>query len=219
MNSSNSLISIIVPIYNVEKYLPDCIESILAQTYKNLEIILVDDGSPDSCGEICDAYAKRDSRIKVIHKENGGVSSARNAGLEAASGLNKQSSVIIAISNKTVRDKLSQKNASILSREGDPFYGAPVIIAVIAKKEGRTYVNDGSLSLGNMMLAAHSLGLGSCWIHRAKETFDAPEWRDFIKSLGLEGEYEGIGHLALGYIDGDYPAKKERLPDRAFFVE
>lgn len=79
-------VSIIVPIYNVEKYLPKCIESIINQTYKNLEIILVDDGSPDNCAKICDEYAKKDNRIKVIHKPNGGVSSARNAGLDIATG-------------------------------------------------------------------------------------------------------------------------------------
>jgi len=80
------LISIIVPVYNVEKYLKQCIETIQSQTYKNLEIILVDDGSPDNSGKICDEYAEQDSRIKVIHKENGGVSSARNLGLEKATG-------------------------------------------------------------------------------------------------------------------------------------
>ena len=80
------LISIIVPCYNVEKYLPKCVESILAQTYKNLEIFLVDDGSPDRCGEICDKYATKDSRIKVIHKENGGLSDARNVAIDVAQG-------------------------------------------------------------------------------------------------------------------------------------
>lgn len=80
------LISVIVPVYNVEKYLPRCIDSILNQTYKNLEIILVDDGSPDNCPAICDEYAQKDSRIKVIHKANGGVSSARNVGLDVATG-------------------------------------------------------------------------------------------------------------------------------------
>ena len=82
----NSLISVIVPIYKVEKYLRKCIESILSQTYTNLEIILVDDGSPDKCGEICDEYEKKDSRIKVIHKKNGGLSDARNAGLDIMAG-------------------------------------------------------------------------------------------------------------------------------------
>lgn len=82
----NKLISIIVPIYKVEKYLKQCIDSILLQTYKNLEIILVDDGSPDNCGIICDEYAKKDKRIKVIHKKNGGLSEARNYGIEASTG-------------------------------------------------------------------------------------------------------------------------------------
>ena len=80
------LISVIVPIYKVKKYLNRCIDSVINQTYNNLEIILVDDGSPDSCPQICDEYAKKDKRIKVIHKQNGGLSDARNAGLDIASG-------------------------------------------------------------------------------------------------------------------------------------
>lgn len=83
---TNPLVSIIAPIYNVERYLPRCVDSLLCQTYSNLEIILVDDGSPDSCGQICEEYASRDNRVKVVHKENGGVSSARNMGLAVASG-------------------------------------------------------------------------------------------------------------------------------------
>ena len=83
---NNSLISVIVPIYKSEKYLEKCIESIIGQTYKNIEIILVDDGSEDRCGEICDAYSLKDNRIKVIHKKNGGISDARNAGLDIATG-------------------------------------------------------------------------------------------------------------------------------------
>ena len=80
------LVSIIVPVYKVEKYLHRCVDSIINQTYKNIEVILIDDSSPDRCPEICDEYAKKDERVKVIHKQNGGVSSARNAGLDAARG-------------------------------------------------------------------------------------------------------------------------------------
>lgn len=82
----DSLISIVVPIYNVEPYLPRCVDSLLGQTYTNLEIILVDDGSPDNCPKICDEYVKKDNRIKVIHKKNGGLSDARNAGMQVATG-------------------------------------------------------------------------------------------------------------------------------------
>ena len=80
------LISVIVPVYKVEKYLERCVKSICAQTYQNLEIVLVDDGSPDQCGEMCDMFAKQDSRIRVVHKENGGLSDARNAGLDVMTG-------------------------------------------------------------------------------------------------------------------------------------
>lgn len=140
------------------------------------------------------------------------------AGSEAASGRNRQASVMIAISDPVLRNKLSKANASILGADTDPFYNAPVVIVVLARKEVNTYIYDGSLSLGNMMLAAHSLGLGACWVHRAKETFEMPEWRELVKSLGLEGEYEGIGNLALGYADCEYPAKKERLGGRIFSI-
>ena len=86
MNQEKALISIIIPVYKVEKYLEKCIQSVINQTYENLQIILVDDGSPDNCGKICDEYAKKDHRIEVIHKSNGGLSDARNKGLEIAKG-------------------------------------------------------------------------------------------------------------------------------------
>ena len=141
------------------------------------------------------------------------------AGLAAASGRNLQASVIIAVTNKEIRDKLSQANAAVMGAKADPFYGAPCVLVVLGNKKAHTYVYDGSLTRGNMMLAAHELGLGSCWIHRAKEVMAEPEWQEWIRSLGLEGEYEGIGNLTLGYLDGEYPDKKDRLPDRVVFVD
>lgn len=141
------------------------------------------------------------------------------AGLAAASGRNLQASVIIAVTNKEIRDKLSKANADVMGAKADPFYGAPCVLVVLGNKKAHTYVYDGSLTLGNMMLAAHELGLGSCWIHRAKEVMAEPEWQEWISSLGLEGEYEGIGNLTLGYLDGEYPDKKDRLPDRVVYVD
>ena len=99
----------------------------------------------------------------------------------------------------------------------DPFYGAPAVLIVLASKEYPTYVYDGSLVMGDLMLAAHSLGVGSCWIHRAKETFERPEWKKWLSEIGLDGDYEGIGHCVLGYVDGEYPAPIPRKEGRIIF--
>lgn len=110
------------------------------------------------------------------------------AGLYAANGMGKQATITVAITNKELRDRLSAENCKIGGwKEGfDPFYGAPVILVVLADKNWANRVYDGSLVMGNMMLAAHSLGLGSIWIHRAKEEFDMPEYQRLLKELGVE---------------------------------
>ncbi len=141
------------------------------------------------------------------------------AGLKAASGRNIQAPVIVSVTNKKIRDKLSKENAAIFNMDSDPFYGAPVVLVVLARKTAHTYLYDGSLTLGNMMLAAHALGLGSCWIHRAKEVFDKPEWKNWLESIGIEGEVEGIGNLILGYPDGNIPEPKEIKPDRIYYIK
>lgn len=143
------------------------------------------------------------------------------AGTYAATGLNRQSPIIIAITNKKVRDDLSRLNASIMGKEDDfdPFYGAPVVLVVLAQKRVHTHVYDGSLVLGNMMLAAHECGLGSCWIHRAKEEFETEQGKELLKSLGVRGEYEGIGHLILGYPDGEIPQAKARKENYVYFID
>ena len=140
------------------------------------------------------------------------------AGTYAASGINLQTPVILAVTNKEIRDKMSKANAQVMGNNNDPFYGAPVVLVVLAEKKG-TYVYDGSLVMGNLMLAAHELGIGSCWIHRAKEVFEQDEWKQWLKSLGLEGEYEGIGNCVLGYVDGEYPPVLPRKENRVYFVE
>ena len=142
-------------------------------------------------------------------------------GLYAANGRGKQATITIAVTNQKIRDALAEDNCKIGGwNEGfDPFYGAPVILIVLGAKDCATHVYDGSLVLGNMMLAAHSLGLGSIWIHRAKEEFESQTWKTFLSDLGVEGEWEGIGHCAIGFIDGDIPEAAKRHEKRVFWVE
>ena len=143
------------------------------------------------------------------------------AGLYAASGMGKQSAMVIAVTKKELRDQISEDNRKIGGwQEGfDPFYGAPVILIVLGNKEVPTHVYDGSLMMGNLMLAAHSLGLGSIWIHRAKEEFEQERYKKLLRDLGVEGEWEGIGHCAIGYVDGDLPNAADRKDGRVCWVE
>lgn len=141
------------------------------------------------------------------------------AGTFAATGMNYQDPIIIAVTNKEVRDRLSKLNAEIMGSDSDPFYGAPVVLIVLADKKIPTHVYNGSLVMGNLMLAAHSLGIGSCWIHRAKEEFERPEGREILESLGIEGDYEGIGHCVLGYVDGEYPKASARKENWAYYID
>ncbi len=143
------------------------------------------------------------------------------AGLYAASGRGKQSPIIIAVTDKALRDKLSKSNCQIggWDADFDPFYNAPAVLIVLAPKDIPTYLYDGSLVMGNLMNAAQSVGLGSCWIHRAKEEFETEEYKTFLKNLGIEGDYEGIGHCVLGYTDGDEPTAPQRKSGRVYWCE
>ena len=135
------------------------------------------------------------------------------AGTFAASGHDRQPWAIITVADPDVIARLSADNATFFDMPvRDPFYGAPAVIIVLTRTFTPTYLYDGSLALGNMMLAAHSLGLGSCWINRCRETFELPEWQDWLRQLGVEGEYEGIGNLALGFPEGEPAPAKPRKP-------
>ena len=141
------------------------------------------------------------------------------AGLYAASGHGEQDSIIVAVTNKEVRDKLSQMNRSIMGTKSDTFYGAPVVLIVLAPKSNKNGVYDASLIMGNLMQAAHAVGLGSCWINRAKQEFESEEGKQLLKEWGIEGEYEGVGHCILGYINGKVPPALKRKPNRVFYVK
>ncbi|MCI9298843.1 MAG: nitroreductase family protein [Lachnospiraceae bacterium] len=143
------------------------------------------------------------------------------AGTYAASGMGRQNTIIIQVTNKELRDKIVEMNCEIGGWEKgfDPFYGAPAMLIVLAKKDWANRVYDGSLVMGNMMLAAHELGIGSCWIHRAKQEFETEWGKELLKSLGIEEEYEGIGHCALGYLEGEYPEIAARKENRVFYIK
>ena len=141
------------------------------------------------------------------------------AGTYAATGMGKQSPIIVAVTNKELRDKLSAMNAKIMGTNTDPFYGAPVVLIVLADKSRPTYLYDGSLVRGNLMLEAEAQGIGSCWIHRAKEEFESEEGKEILKSLGIEGDYEGIGHCVLGFADGPAPKAAPRKDSYVYYVK
>ena len=143
------------------------------------------------------------------------------AGTYAASGRGNQSGLIIAVTNRELRDRISAMNNRFWGGEEgfDPFYGAPAILMVLAKKDSPHKLYDGSLIMGNMMLAADALGLGTCWIHRAKEVFETEEGKAILRDLGITEEYEGIGHLALGWPDCPHPAARPRKENYVYFAE
>mgnify|MGYP002626371379 FL=1 len=172
--------------------------------------------------EVIKALKERRSirRFSTKSVEKAKIEEIIDAGLYAASAMGKQSTMILAVTNKTVRDKISAMNARVMGKDGfDPFYGAPVILVVLADKNWANKVYDGSLVMGNLMNAAYSEGLGSIWIHRAKEEFESDEGKALLKELGIEGEWEGIGHCALGYAEGDAPKAAPRKDGRIQWAE
>lgn len=154
---------------------------------------------------------------KLISEED--LNAIIKAGTYAPTGMGKQSPIIIAVTNKEMRDKISKENAKIMGTDSDPFYGAPVILIVLANKESRTYQYDGSLVMGNLLNAAESLGLGSIWIHRAKEEFESDFGKKILADLGIEGDYEGIGHCALGYAAEPVKAPAPRKDNYVYYIK
>jgi nitroreductase len=140
------------------------------------------------------------------------------AGTYAPSGRNRQPAIILAVTDKSVRDRLSAINARILGTDADPFYGAPCVLCVLVDRQYNTSIYDGSLVMQNLMLAAYSLGLGSCWIHRARETFDDEEGKAILRDAGIEGDYEGIGNCIIGYAAEGAPAPSPRKEGFVYYI-
>lgn len=132
------------------------------------------------------------------------------AGTWAASGMGAQAATMVVVQDKETRDQLMKMNAAIMGVNSDPFYGAPTVVVVLADPARSTCVEDGSLVIGNLMLAASSLGVGSCWVHRARQEFDSPEGKALLKKWGLPESWIGVGHCVLGYPAAAPAAPKPR---------
>ena len=136
---------------------------------------------------------------KPDHVEEEKLNAILEAGTYAATGMGKQSPIILVVKDPEIRAMLTKLNAAAMGMDIDPFYGAPELLVVLANTAMPTYIYDGSLVMGNMMNAAADLGVANCWVHRAKEEFESKEGKAILKQLGIEGDYEGIGNLILGY--------------------
>ena len=132
------------------------------------------------------------------------------AGTWAATAMGRQSPVMVAVQDKETLAELSRLNAAVMGTQNDPFYGAPTAVLVLGEKNNPNGVQDASLVMGNLLLAASGIGLGSCWINRAMELFDRPEGKELLKKWGLPETYRGVGNCILGYVEGDLPAPKPR---------
>lgn len=135
------------------------------------------------------------------------------AGTYAASGMGRQAAKIVVVQDPETREQLRKMNAAIMGMDGDPFYGAPTVCVILADPEVRTWNEDGSLVIGNMMLAAEAVGAASCWIHRAQQEFDSPEGKALLKKWGIPERYRGVGHCILGYAAQEPAPARPRKAD------
>lgn len=140
------------------------------------------------------------------------------AGRYAPTGMNAMAPIFIAVQDPEMIAKLSKMNAAVMGMDGDPFYGAPTVILVLANRERSTWLEDGSLAMGNLQLAAHALGLGSCWIHRCFQMFESEEGKALLREWGVEGDYAGVGCCILGYQKDEPKPRVPRRDGQVFFI-
>ena len=162
--------------------------------------------------EVIQVLKNRHSVKNYTHRqvEDAVLDQILEAGLYAPSGLNNQQVYCVAVREKDTRDLLAKLNSEIRGVEADMFYGAPCVIVVLANPENNTWIEDGSLVLGNLLNAATAMGVDSCWIHRARETFDRPEGKELLKAWGLPENLRGVGNCILGYAAGETQKKPRR---------
>ena len=166
--------------------------------------------------EVIECLVERRSCKKYLPKQvdEAALQEILLAGTYAPSGKNRQAAKILVLQKPEDIAAVERLNAAVLGNpDGRPFYGAPTVLVVLADPEVNTAVEDGSLVMGNLMNAAHSLGVASCWIHRAREVFDSEEGRVLLRKWGVTGEYIGVGHCLLGYADGPERPASPRKSD------
>lgn len=171
--------------------------------------------------EVLDALKNRRSvrKYKTEQIKEEELKAVLEAGIYAPTGMGAQSPKIVVVQDMELIKKLSKMNAAVMGNAGiDPFYGAPTVLVVLADSSRPTYVEDGSLVLGNLMNAAYAVGLGSCWIHRAKQVFASEEGKALLKEWGIPEGYEGVGHCILGYAADELPAPKARKEDYIIYA-
>lgn len=164
----------------------------------------------DIIKNLCERRSIRAYAKKQISKEE--LDIILEAGKFAPSGMNRQSTVMVVVQKDETLEVLRRLNSAAKPQMGaaDPFYGAPTVVVVLADSRVHTCVEDGSLVMGNLMNAAHSIGVASCWIHRARETFETEEGKKLLEKWGLDSNYIGVGNCILGYAEGEYPEAKPR---------
>lgn len=140
------------------------------------------------------------------------------AGRYAPSGMGRQPCLFVVVQDPETVKLLSRLNAAVMGTDSDPFYGASTVVMVLADRTVPTYRDDGALAMGNLMNAAHALGVDSCWIHRAREVMDGPEGAKLREKWGISPDYEGIGHCILGYAAGELPAAKPRREGNVLWI-
>ena len=156
-------------------------------------------------------------KYKPAQLEDAHLDAILEAGLYAASGMNTQNTIMVAVRDKQTRDQLSRMNAEVMGTDKDPFYGAPCVVVVLVEPERYTAVEDGALVMGNLMQAAYDIGIGSCWIHRARQMFESEEGKALLRKWGLREDLIGVGNCILGYADEE-PAPKPRREGRILKV-
>lgn len=166
---------------------------------------------------LCERRSVRSYEYRQVEEEK--LEEILRAGTYAATGRGRQSPIMVVVQDPETREILRRMNASIMGTpDTDPFYGAPTVVIVLADRTIPTHLEDGSLVMGNLMNAAHALGVDSCWIHRAREEFESDEGRELLKKWGIEGDYVGIGHCILGYSDCQTPAARPRKENYIYRV-